>query len=210
MATRASTPTRRQGWPRTCGRPSFDGEGVGARRPEDRAAEGAGCPGSARDVERDVVVLEDTLPAVEESRSRRRRDRELAVSTTARMTALSPGQSPPPVRIPMRMPHDRRRRRRSRPRRRVTPGLTGERRPALELEGGDEDAHRFASGRDEAADPGHAQVAGEERPAVACFPRVGELARAPRGPSGSRSPAASIATVSRDQSMSATSARGDR
>ena len=29
--------------------------------------------------------------------------RSAAVSTTARMTALRPGQSPPPVRIPMRI-----------------------------------------------------------------------------------------------------------
>ena len=33
--------------------------------------------------------------------------RSAAVSTTARITALSPGQSPPPVRIPMRMPATR-------------------------------------------------------------------------------------------------------
>src|SRR5580658_10062169 len=99
--------------------------------------------------------------------------RSTAVSTTARITALSPGQSPPPVRIPMRI--------RAAGLVLAQPGLVDS--GANELEGRGEDAQRLPPRWYEAADAGDAEIPGEKGPAVARHPRVGQLdeAVAPRG-----------------------------
>ena len=72
-----------------------------AGRPERRPAAGQQAVDGG-DVQRRRPVLEQTAPAVAEADRPRCRSGWRHVRTTDRMTALRPGQSPPPVRTPMR------------------------------------------------------------------------------------------------------------
>ena len=75
---------------------------VGAGRSEDRPA-AVQDPARGGEVERHRVVVQDAGPAVAEARRIHGPWASMPFRTMARMTALSPGQSPPPVSTPIRI-----------------------------------------------------------------------------------------------------------
>ena len=88
-------------WPRRPRRSVVDTERVHAGTAEDRAAAMEDA-GDLRDAEPQRVVLHDALPAITEAHEEWPWT-PTPLRTAALMTALRPGQSPPPVRMPRRM-----------------------------------------------------------------------------------------------------------